>query len=43
LVEELPARDEEEMKFSDYRRWRAVAQAAQPKSKRKIARVPLKV
>jgi len=45
LVEELPARDEEEMKFSGYRRWRAVAQAAQPKSKskRKILRVPLKV
>jgi hypothetical protein len=40
LVEELPARDEEEMKFSGYRRWRAVDQLT--KSKRKIARVPLK-
>jgi hypothetical protein len=40
LVEELPARDEEERKFSGYRRWRAVDQLT--KSKRKIARVPLK-
>ena len=38
LVEELPARDEEEMTFSGYRRWRAVDQLM--KSKRKIARVP---
>ena len=41
LVEELPARNEEELKFSGYRRWRAVDQ--QTKSKRKTARVPLKV
>jgi hypothetical protein len=41
LVEELPARDEEEMKYSGYRRWRAVDQLTKPK--RKVLRVPLKV
>jgi hypothetical protein len=42
LAEELPARDEEEMKFSGYRRWRAVDRLTKSESKRKIARVPLK-
>jgi hypothetical protein len=41
LVEELSARDEEEMQFIGYRRWRAVDQLT--KSKRKIPHVPLKV
>jgi hypothetical protein len=33
LVEELPARDEEERKFSGYRRWRAVDQLTKSKKK----------
>lgn len=41
LIEELPARDEEEMKYSGYRRWRAVDQLTKPK--RKVSRVSLKV
>ena len=34
LAEELPARDEEEMKFSGYRRWSAVGQLATSKRNR---------